>query len=206
MIPTILTTLAVGLQALSTAGQAFLGTIIASTLFVVGSTITTGHHFIITDSNTTESPAVYLNDETTPVQTWPTTIGNEFCTGNTGALLCRRLVRLTGTGGHRANNAGSWTCSTQSCSIVRVTVMTEATGRDDELYVGATQNPSIASGSQIINYKPTGGSGSQLVATGAYLVPVGWTVKAVYAHSQTLEAPGKVTGAILYEYIKYFIP
>lgn len=59
MIATIFTTLALGIGSLTTAGYALFGAIVASTTFVAGSFITTGHQFIIPDSGTTTTPSVY---------------------------------------------------------------------------------------------------------------------------------------------------
>lgn len=219
MIPTIFTTLAVGIQVLSQAGQAFLGAIITSALFVSGSQIVTGHTFIINDSNTTTTPAVYLNDETTAIKTWPTALGVEHCEGNTGALICTMNIKLTGSGGHRNNNAGSFVCTTSTCSMISIQVSTESIPvlNGDRLYLGWTTSPGTQSGAQFVSWGLTS-SGLTLLGSGSYLhptskqtvrnglVPPGATVKAVWTKGNGSEDYGSYKAAARFTYFKYYNP
>lgn len=221
MIPTIFATLAVGLQFLSQAGQAFLGTILTSTIFVVGSSILTGHIFIIPDSNTTTTPAVYLRDETTAIKTWPTDLGTEHCEGNTGALICSINIKLTGSGSHRNNNAGSFVCTTSTCSIMQVQVSAESIPRSggDRLYLGWTTAPGTTSGAQFITARHGAvSSGQTLFGSGSYFhpvnnslvrngeVPPGATVKAVWAYGNGSEDYGSYKAIARFRYWKFYNP
>ncbi len=188
-----------------------VSTITAISGLPVGSIIIQGNTFHDTTNNS--SVKEYVNDEV--VRTLPVTITDETCYGgSSGSLLCTRLVPLTASGGNRAYNAGSWTCSSASCSIVRITVMVES-GATDQLYVGWTNSPTTASGNQLLSYRTVPVNGGTLIAqgngSGSYintgtdvqgLVPVNATVKAVYAHNHTTAN----IGAILYEYRKYYRP
>jgi len=67
MFASIFTALAVGINALSTAGYATFGTIVASATFIAGSFITTGHQFILPDANTTTTPSIYYEGVTNKI-------------------------------------------------------------------------------------------------------------------------------------------
>jgi hypothetical protein len=123
----------------------------------------------------------------------------EFCTGFTGALLCQRLVKLTYSGSKPGYNAGSFTCSSSTCALIRTTVMSESGA--DALYVGWTNTPLTTSGAQIINNKATF-NGGLMVATGAHLIPPGATVKAVWAKIHPVNS---ADASIHFEYLKYHV-
>ncbi len=218
MFPTILTTLALVASSLSFSGQILYSTITSSSLFVAGSYLTTGNQFILPDSSTTTAPATYLRDETTPISQWPTDIGTEFCTGNTGALLCQRTDKLTGSGGHRNSNAASFTCGTATCSIVSMRVFTEAIPRANErLYGGWTTSPGSQSGAQVFNFNAAS-SGATVIGSGAYVslganglniekdIPPGATFKFTWALGNGTEDFSSYKAAAVTQYYKYYNP
>ena len=218
IIPTIFTTLAIGVSVLSAAGATIGRAILDSTLWVPGSQIITGNTFIVPDSNTTTTPGVYLNDEATPIQTYASAPGTESCIGNTGALLCTLTIKLTGSGGHRNNNAGSFVCGTATCSILDARVFTEAIPvANERLYGGWTTAPGTASGAQIFN-DYAAASGATVIGSGAYVsigdnalnvekdVPPGATFKFVWRFGNSTEDYSSYKAAAVLRYWKYYNP
>jgi hypothetical protein len=216
MIPSILTTLALVASSLSFAGQILYSTITSSSLFVNGSYLTTGHHFVLTDSSTTTAPATYLRDETTPIAQWPTDLGTEYCTGNTGALLCTNVIKLTGSGGYNTANAGSFVCTSSTCSIVSARVFAES--GSDALWGGWTTSPGTSSGGQLFNrLAPAIPRGGTIIGSGAYFysggtkfqtkdVPPGATVKFTWAVGNGTEDYSRTKAAAVLQYWKYYNP
>lgn len=221
MIPSILTTLALVAASLSVSGQIIYNTIVNSSLFVVGSFVTSGNQFILPDSSTTTTPGVYLRDETTAIKTWPTDLGVEHCEGNTGALICTLNIKLTGSGSHRNSNAGSFVCTTSTCSMLNIQVHSEAIPRTggDRLYLGWTNAPGTQSGAQFINDNLTA-SGQTLIGSGSYIhpsnklvgtvrngeVPPGATVKAVWQFGNGSEDYGTYKSVARFVYMKFYNP
>lgn len=219
MIPTVFTALGLATNILSVAGQALLSTIFAATsIWVPGSMILTGNQVILPDSSTTTSPAIYLNDETTPIATRPITIGTEYCEGHTGALLCNVHIKLTGSGAHRNNNAGSYTCGTSTCSVVNARVFTEAIPRANErLYGGWTTSPGTSSGAQLFNFYAAS-SGATVIGSGAYVtantnglnvekdIPPGATLKFVWALGNGSEDYNSYKAMAVITFWKYYNP
>lgn len=218
MIPTILTTLALGVHALSQAGQAILATILISSTWVAGSFIQPGHQFIIPDSNTTTAPGIYLNDETTPIKTYPVSPGTEHCEGNTGALLCTLMIKLTGSGGHRNSNAGSYTCTTSTCSIISTHLLVES--GSDLIYGGWNTTPTTQSGVQLFNRKRvkngialTGSSAvvargydGATVTTTTKDVPPGATIKFQWEDGNGTEDYSRTKAAVVIRFYKFYTP
>lgn len=212
MIPTVFTTLALATNILSVAGQTLLATILAATsIWVPGSFMQTGNHILIPDASTTTTPGIYLNDETTPIKTYPISLGTEHCEGHTGALLCEVTVKLTGSGGKRTHNAGSWVCQTYSCAILSTEVHWGNTHVSDSLYAGWTMTPGAASGAQLLP-NVLAASGAVAYGSGAYTstrtsdqvtVPPGATVKAVWAKGNGTEDHSKTAAFWITTYRKY---
>ena len=218
MFPTLLTTLALVASSLSFAGQILYSNITNSSLFVNGSYLTTGHHFILPDSSTTTAPATYLRDETTPIHQWPTDPGTEFCTGNTGALLCQITIKLTGSGGHRNSNAGSYTCTTSTCSIIETILLVES--GSDLIYGGWNNTPTTQSGVQLYNRKRvkngislTGSSAlvragydGATVTTVSKDVPPGSTIKFQWEDGNGTEDFARTRAAVVLRFFKFYNP
>lgn len=179
--------------------------------------IFTGDQYMVTADNA--SPAVFLDDDTVPIKIYPTTPGTEHCEGNTGALLCTVTIKLTGSGSHRNNNAGSFLCSTSTCSIVDTRVMTEAVPvTSDHLYGGWTTSPGTASGQQLYNWT-IASSGATIIGSGSYLygigansgnvekdVPPGATIKFVWARGNGSEDYGSYKALAVIRYYRYYNP
>lgn len=178
--------------------------------------IFTGDQFLVTTEDST--PATYLNEDTAPIKTWPTTPGTEHCEGNTGALLCTLTLKLTGSGGHRNSNAGSFLCSTSTCSIVDTRVFVESGA--DLLYGGWTLTPGANSGSQLFNRKLVQnknsfvGSGaltfkgqdSSAVTTTNKDVPPGATIKFQWETGNGTEDHSRTKAAAVIRYYKFYTP
>ena len=84
------------------------------------------------------------------------------------------------------------------------------------LYVGSTPTPLSASGAQLINNQAVA-SGSIIVGSGSYispagttvttgLVPVGWTVKAVWGATNGAADYSNTKGAVIFRYHKFYPP
>lgn len=212
------TTIGLGIASLSVAGLAFLNSIRESVNFVPGSAVITGNQFLIPDANTTTAPGMYLNDETTPIRTYPVTYGTEYCYGHTGALLCSITLKLTGSGGHRNHNAGSFVCTSSTCSVIRARVFTES--GSDALYGGWTTSPGSASGAQVFNaYAPSIPRGGSILGSGSYVyspggvttqvhknIPPGATFKFVWKVGNGTEDYSRTKAAATVEYYKYYNP
>lgn len=219
MIPTLYLTLALATNILTAAGTTIVNTIQDSTtLWKPGSMIITGHQFIVPDSNTTTAPARYSRDETTPFETFPLDPGTEYCYGHTGALLCNLMVKLTGSGGHRNSNAGSFVCGTATCSIVETRAFVES--GSDLLYGGWTTSPGANSGTQLYNRKRVK-NGISLIGSGAYVikgydgaavttiskdVPPGATVKFQWEDGNSTEDYSRTKAAVMVRYWKFYNP
>lgn len=214
------TGLVIGVVALSTAANVTITSIRDSlTSSDPAPLITTGDTYLVTADNA--APAVYLDTETTPVKTWPTSLGTEHCEGNTGALICTINIKLTGSGAHRNNNAGSFVCTTSTCSMLDIQVHMEAvpTLGGDRLYLGWTTSPTTQSGAQFISWALVG-SGQTLVGSGSYIhptnkavgtvrngeVPPGATVKATWTKGNGSENYGSYKGIARFVYMKYYNP
>lgn len=211
------TGLLIGVVALSATTSATIASIRSNTApaAVQRALVTTGDQYIVTGDDST--PSVYLDDDSA-VKTWPTLPGTEHCEGNTGALLCHVMIKLTGSGGHRNHNAGSFACQTSTCSIVSARVFTESGA--DHLYGGWTNTPGAASGSQLFNHKLTKngftliGSGSRVIngPDGATIrdtpqdVPPGSTVKFTWKVGNGTEDYSRTKAAALIDYYKYYNP
>lgn len=151
--------------------------------------IFTGDTYLVTSEDST--PSVLLDNESTPILSYPTSLGTEHCIGNTGALLCEIAIKLTGSGGHKNHNAGSWVCTTYSCAVLSSDVFVEANPAGQNLWVGWSTSPGTTSGAQIINRKTTA-SGGMIVGSGSYtevagvtpvnglVIPPGATAKAIW--------------------------
>lgn len=213
--------LIVGAAAISALGLSTLDTIRSNnpTQAIQRAATFTGDQFILTTEDST--PSVHLNDETTAVKTYPTTPGVEQCEGNTGALLCTVTIKLTGSGGHRNHNAGSYTCGTATCSIVSARVSIES--GSDVLYGGWTTSPGSASGAQLVNHvSPNIPRGGSIIGSGAYTyntggatngaksvekdVPPGATIKFVWKNGNSTEDYSRTKAAALIQFWKFWTP
>ena len=189
-----------------------------TTVATLGAIIMAGNQFIIPDTNTTTTPGIYLRDEIIPIKTWPLTLGTEFCEGHSGALLCTVTLKLTGSGGKREYNAGSYLCGTSTCSIVETRVFTESGA--DALYGGWTPTPLTGSASQLFNNKRAK-NGFTLIGSGAYSVgnadagtyttvtkdvPPGNTIKFTWAQGNGTEDYSQTRAAAVIRFWKYYTP
>jgi len=179
--------------------------------------IALGDQYLVTADN--PLPQVFLDDDgTNPVKIYPTTPGVEHCEGNTGALLCQLTIKLTGSGGNRNHNAGSFLCSTSTCSITSTRVFTEAIPRANErLYGGWTNAPGTASGAQLYNFYAAS-SGATIIGSGSYIsgnanglnvekdVPPGATIKFVWALGNGSEDYGTYIASAVITYWRYWRP
>jgi len=142
----------------------------------------------------------------------------EHCIGFSGSLLCQRRVVLSGSGGNRGHNAGSFVCTTATCSIISLQAHIEANPKNDKLYVGWTNSPATASGAQFVNNQSVA-SGAIILGSGSYInpttkttvsvgvVPANATVKAVWNTGITKGTQtGAVKGAIDVLYWKFYTP
>lgn len=175
----------------------------------------TGDQYLVTADNA--SLDVYRDADTSPIKIYPTLPGTEYCEGNTGALLCKVTIKLTGSGAHRNNNAGSFVCSTSTCSIVSAYVLAEAIPvTNDRLYGGWTTSPGTQSGNQLFNWGLAAGSGKTIVGSGAYIapgglnvakdVPPGATIKFVWTKGNGSENYGSYKAAAVLTYWKFYNP
>lgn len=179
--------------------------------------IVTGDRYVITGDDPT--PSTYLDDDTTnPIETLPTLPGTEYCTGNTGALLCTVTIKLTGSGGRRNYNAGSFVCGTSTCSILSARVFTEAVPVGSErLYGGWTGTPLTGSAAQVFNWYAAS-SGATIIGSGAYVahganatniekdMPPGTTFKFTWALGDGTEDHSRYKAAAVVQYYKYYNP
>ena len=210
--------LIVGAAAISALGLSTIGTIrdSLSSAELQRALITTGDKYVMVTEDTT--PQTFLGDDTTnPIIVDPALPGVPYCTGNTGALLCRVTIKLTGSGGHKAHNAGSFLCETSTCSIVDSRVFTEAVPLSDHLYGGWTKEPSTTSGAQLFN-KVLAASGWTLIGSGSTVgsgltafniekdVPPGWTIKFTWHTGNNSEDYGRTKAAAVITYWKYWNP
>ena len=92
MIPSILTTLALGIAALSVTGQALFASIVSSSAFVAGSQIITGHQYWLPDANTTTANSEYVGTQQTVKHTAG---GYDFITNGTQSGIVLKADGLT---------------------------------------------------------------------------------------------------------------
>lgn len=206
--------LIVGAASISALGLSTLATIRsnAGPEAVQRLSVRTGDEYILTTEDS--SPVTYLNDEATPIEMPPIAMGTEYCTGMTGAQLCTMQLKLTGSGGHRNSNAGSFTCSTSTCSFIRAIAFTES--GSDALYGGWTTTPGSASGAQLFNfYSPAISRGGTITGSASYIytlggaplqapkdAPPGSTVKFTWARGNGTEHYGRTIASVFLWYFK----
>lgn len=220
MVPQVYTALGLATHILSVAGQSILATLYAATsIWVPGSVIIPGNQIILPDSSTTTTPGIYLKDETTPIKTYPISVGTEHCYGHTGALLCEIAVKLTGSGGHRNHNAGSWVCGTATCSILASNIYAESIPvASEKVYGGWTTTPGSASGAQLFNNYAVTASGTTIPGSGSYVgfganptfvtkdVPPGSTVKVTWTLGNGTEDYSNYKALWVTTYRKFYTP